>query len=120
MIHQPEWTPDGAGLVHHLTYDGRCHLMTGHTPLVDDQEAFPFRVSWLDRERFLYTADGRIHVRSLHGSGPRTIGFSAAVTTRRPRYTRRRSDFESTGPRPVRGIGSPVLSPTASTSPSAR
>ncbi|MCW1097091.1 amidohydrolase family protein [Streptomyces sp. RS2] len=111
VIHQPEWTPDGAGLVHHLTHDGRCRLMTGDTPLVEDQETFPFRVSWLDGERFLYTADGRIHVRSLHGPGTRTIGFSAAVTTRRPRYTRRRSDFESTGPRPVRGIGSPVLSP---------
>ncbi|MEU6106766.1 TolB family protein, partial [Streptomyces flaveolus] len=29
VIHQPEWTPDGTGLVHHLTYDGRCHLMIG-------------------------------------------------------------------------------------------
>ncbi|WP_318216234.1 hypothetical protein [Streptomyces sp. SCL15-6] len=85
--------------------------MIGDTPLVDDQETFPFRASWLDGERFLHTADGRVHVRSLHGSGTRTIGFSAAVTTRRPRYARRRSDFESTGPRPVRGIGSPVLSP---------
>ncbi|MFI2412130.1 amidohydrolase family protein [Streptomyces sp. NPDC018947] len=111
VIHQPEWTQDGTGLVHHLTYDGRCHLMSGDTPLVDDEETFPFRVSWIDRERFVYTANGRIRVRSLNGTGARTIGFSAAVTTRRPRYTRRRSDFESTGPRPVRGIGSPVLSP---------
>ncbi|MDI3403230.1 amidohydrolase family protein [Streptomyces cavernicola] len=111
VIHQPEWTPDGTDLVHHLTYDGRCDLMIRNTPLVDDEETFPFRVSWLDRERFLYTANGEIHVRSLGGEGTKTIGFSAAVTTRKPTYTKRRSDFESTRPRPVRGIGSPVLSP---------
>ncbi|MFF2654595.1 amidohydrolase family protein [Streptomyces sp. NPDC058045] len=112
VIHQPEWTPDGTEVVHHLTHDGRCDLMRGDTPLVDDEETFPFRVSWMGRERFLYTANGEIHVRTLGGgSGTKTIGFSAAVTTRTPEYKKKRIDFESTRPQQVRGIGSPVLSP---------
>jgi len=111
VIHQVEWTPDGTGLVHHLEHNGRCDLMLSGTPLVEGEDAFPFRVSWIDRERFLYTADGGIRVRSLDGRLRKTVGFSAAVTARPPRYTRRRRDFESTRPRPVRGIGSPVLSP---------
>lgn len=111
VIHQPEWTRDGADVVHHLTHDGRCDLMISDTPLVDDEETFPFRVSWLGSERFLYTANGEIHVRSLSATGTKTVGFSAAVATRTPKYTKRRRDFESTRPQPVRGIGSPVLSP---------
>lgn len=111
VIHQPAWTPDGADVVHHLTHDGRCDLMMSKAPVVDDEETFPFRVSWLDDERFLYTANGEIHVRSLTAPGTKTVGFSAAVTTRPAKYTRRRTDFESTRPQPVRGIGSPVLSP---------
>jgi Tol biopolymer transport system component len=111
IIHAPAWTPDGNDVVYNLRSGDSTHLMISGEPLVDDEEVFPFRVTWLDGDRFVYSADGRIRQRSLSGGTARTIGFSAAVTVRTPTYRKRRRDFESGRSKPVRGIGSPVLSP---------
>jgi Tol biopolymer transport system component len=93
VIHQPEWTPDGTGLVHHLTHDGRCRLMTGDTPLVDDQETFPFRVSWLDANA---------------SSTPRTAGSTYGRSTARPP-----GPSASPPPSPPAGRGTPGAAPTS-------
>lgn len=111
VIHNPAWTPDGADLVYSLLVDGRSQLMRGDAVLVDGEEVFPFRVSWRSPREYVYTADGQIRRRSLSGGRAHDIGFVAGVNVVQPRYRKRRRDFDSTRPRPVVGIGSPVLAP---------
>jgi Tol biopolymer transport system component/cytosine/adenosine deaminase-related metal-dependent hydrolase len=111
VIHAPAWTPDGRDLVYCLVRSGHSELWRSGRPLVTGEEVFPFRVSWHSRDSFLYTADGRIRRRSVSEGTRKDIGFAAGVTLTAPRYRRRHRDFESTKPRPVVGIGSPVLSP---------
>ncbi|MFL5911670.1 MAG: amidohydrolase family protein [Gaiellaceae bacterium] len=110
VIHAPAWTPDGRDIVYSLILNGRSELWRGGAALVTGEEVFPFRVSWHSANEFLYTADGKIRRRSA-GGAPHDIGFSAAVTVTAPAYTKRRRDFDSTRPKAVAGIGSPVLSP---------
>jgi len=111
VIHSPAWTPDGKDLIYTVVVSGRSELWRSGRPLVTGEEVFPFRVSWRSASEFVYTADGRIRRRSLSGGAPHDIGFSAAVTLAAPGYRKRRRDFDSVKPRPVVGIGSPVLSP---------
>jgi len=106
IIHAPEWTPDGAELVYHLTYDGKAELWRGTAPLVTGDDVFPFRVSFRPAGDFVYTAGGRIKT-----SRSRTIGYAAALSVTPARYRKRRRDFDSMRPRPVIGIGSPALAP---------
>jgi Tol biopolymer transport system component/cytosine/adenosine deaminase-related metal-dependent hydrolase len=112
VIHSPAWTPDSRDLVHTLVASGRSELWRSGKPLVTGEEVFPFRVSWRSPREFVYTADGQIRRRTVDGAGsPHTIGFAAPVTVVRPAYRKRQRDFDSPAPRPVHGIGSPVLSP---------
>jgi Tol biopolymer transport system component len=111
VIHAPAWTPDGHDLVYNLTANGRSELWRAGAPLVTGEEVFPFRVSWRSPREFLYTADGAIRRRTLDGGPPHAIGFVAPVTVATPTYRKRQRDFDSTTPKPVVGIGSPVLSP---------
>jgi Tol biopolymer transport system component len=111
IIHSPSWTPDGAGLIYALQANGSVHLMLGTSVLVGDEEVFPFRVSWRSAREFVYTSNGTIRVRSLDGAAAADIPFAARVEVIQPKYRKRQRDFDSTRPRPVVGIGSPVLSP---------
>src|SRR3569833_374341 len=111
VIHNPAWTTDGQGLVYSLLLKGRSELWRDGEPLVTGEEVFPFRVSWRSRDEIVYTADGKLRRRSLTGGRPADIGFSAGVTVTAPQCRTRRRDFDSAQPRPVVGIGSPVLSP---------
>ncbi|MGI5230340.1 amidohydrolase family protein [Actinoallomurus sp. CA-142502] len=111
VIHNPAWTMDGRDLVYSVVLNGRSELWRSGKPLVTGEEVFPFRVSWLSRDEFLYTADGRIRRRSVSDGTRKDIGFSAGVTVTAPAYKKRRRDFDSAKPKPVVGIGSPVLSP---------
>lgn len=111
VLHSPAWTPEGADLVYTVVADGTSRLMRGGTPLVSGEDVFPFRVSWASPTEFVYSADGVVRRRSLAGGPARTIGFAAAVTAVTPAYHKRQRDFDSPGLRPVRGIGSPTLSP---------
>jgi Tol biopolymer transport system component/cytosine/adenosine deaminase-related metal-dependent hydrolase len=111
VIHSPEWTPDGADLVYCLTANGTAQLVRAGTALFTGEEVYPFRVSWSGAADYLYTADGLIRRRSPGSSVPRVIGFSAQVTVNTPAYPKRQRDFDSAEPKPVIGIGSPVLSP---------
>jgi Tol biopolymer transport system component len=111
VIHAPAWTPDGTELLYSLVLNGRGELWRSGTVEVSGEEVFPFRVSWRSAREFVYTANGQIRRRTLGGSSPHDIGFIAPITVARPRYRKRRRDFDSAGPKPVVGIGSPVLSP---------
>jgi Tol biopolymer transport system component len=110
VLHSPAWTPDGGRLVYYRLAAGRTSLMISDQPLVTGEEIFPFRVSWASPREFVYTADGGIRRRFLAGAR-RDIAFTVPVAVAAPRYRKRQRDFDSTRPRPVVGIGSPVLSP---------
>ncbi|MGH9144029.1 MAG: amidohydrolase family protein, partial [Vicinamibacterales bacterium] len=62
-------------------------------------------------DEILYTADGKIKRRPAAGGPARTIDFAADVSFTRPAFTPRRLTFNPAGPRPVRGIMHPVVSP---------
>lgn len=119
VVHSPAWTPDGKDLVYCLfagdtppTVAGRTtQLVSGGKPLFSGEDVFPFRVSWLGSKEYLYTADGSVRRRRIDGGPAQDVPMAASVTVNPPSYTPRRRDFDSTAPRPVVGMGSPVLSP---------
>ncbi len=111
VLHAPVWTPDGRSVVYQLTHDGVSELWRDGVAEVTGEEVFPFRVSWRSGNEFVYTADGVIRRRVLGGGRAGTIGFVAPLSLTAPRYARRKRDFDSAAPRPVLGVGSPVLSP---------
>jgi Tol biopolymer transport system component/imidazolonepropionase-like amidohydrolase len=109
----PSWTPDGGDVVYGVTRNGVARLMRGSTELASDEDVFPFRAQWLSPTEFLYTADGRIKRRAVpHGAASaaaasQTIPFTATLTVTPATYSRKKRDFDSTAPRPVRGIVHP-------------
>ncbi|WP_328472504.1 amidohydrolase family protein [Actinoplanes sp. NBC_00393] len=112
VIRGPAFTPDGSGIIYQLTLNGRAELWLDGAPVVTGEEVFPFRVSWRSPTEIVYAADGGIRRRTLGSMAPAArIGFAAPVTLTTPRYRKRRRDFDSRTPKPVLGIGSPVLSP---------
>jgi Tol biopolymer transport system component len=116
QIHGPAWTPDGKDLVYTVATGvfpnatGSSELLLAGKPLVTGEEVFPFRVSWHGND-FLYSADGALRRRSLTGGPATDIAFTAPVDVQPAKYVKRRRDFDSPRPKPVVGIGSPVLSP---------
>ncbi|MFJ6167528.1 amidohydrolase family protein [Micromonospora orduensis] len=110
-LRAPAWTPDGSELVYTKFVDGRAELWRNGTAEVTGEDVFPFRVSWRSPGEFVYTSDGRIRRRRLGGGPANDIGFIAPLALTIPRYRKRRRDFDSVKPKPVQGIGSPLLSP---------
>ncbi|QUQ64827.1 amidohydrolase family protein [Kutzneria sp. CA-103260] len=117
QFHAPAWTPDGKDLVYNvvtgppgLNSAATSELYRSGQPLVTGEEVFPFRAS-LRGNDFLYTSDGALRRRSLSGGPATEIAFTAPVDVQPAKYTKRRRDFDSPKPKPVVGIGSPVLSP---------
>jgi len=107
----PNWTPDGQSLVYVQVEGPASRLATAARSLVEGEDVFPFRVAWLGAKEFIYAANGKIRRRHVDTGVTRVIEFSATVPVVTPKYAKRRRDFDSTAPRPVKGIGSPVLSP---------
>ncbi|MEV0620113.1 amidohydrolase family protein [Nonomuraea sp. NPDC050404] len=141
----PSWSPDGTTVAYAVYPGSRLpgRVALGPTRLVvggktvsdDDEDVFPFPVSWLSPQEILYTADGQIRRRHLHSattgealSGitgevrPGAAGevhagvtgevrFAAEVPVGRRRELPRRGSLDRPGRRPVRGIVGPVLSP---------
>jgi Tol biopolymer transport system component/cytosine/adenosine deaminase-related metal-dependent hydrolase len=116
-IHNPSWTPDGKSLLYTVIENGTARLVKCSTRpgpaqvLVENEDVFPFRAAWLPGGDFVYTSNGKIRRRSLATSASSTIEFSATVMVITPAYRKRKQDFDSPKIRPVKGIGSPVLSP---------
>lgn len=118
ILHSPSWTPDSADLVYcrysgavSATTVGATELILRGKPLVSGEDVFPFRVSWLSPTEYVYTADGAIRRRAIGAGQGRDIPFTAGVAVDPAHHTTRRRDFDSTTPKQVIGIGSPVLSP---------
>ena len=115
-IGAPVWTADGKALFSVLpgggfNATGRTSLMLGAQELADDEDYFPFKPQWLSNDEFLYTADGQIKRRSLTRGATGTIAFTATLKVAPPIYTRKKRDFDSTAPQPVKGIIRPTISP---------
>jgi Tol biopolymer transport system component len=104
----PGWTPAG-----NLVYQNANRaLLVGNQEVAGSEDLFPFPVRYLPDGRFLYTADGKIRVRSGDGSSASSIPFSAALMARRPVLANPKDHgFDQTEPQQVMGVSAPVLSP---------
>ncbi|GAA0608660.1 amidohydrolase family protein [Kutzneria viridogrisea] len=120
VIAAPFWTPDGHGLgctrfegvlPRRLAgYARAANLVVGDRVVsTPDEDVFGFRAHWLSRTELLYTADGHIRRRDLATGTVSDIGFEVHAPHER-RTTPSRWQ-PPTGPRPVRGIAGPALSP---------
>ena len=94
---------------------GYPSLMIDGEPATDGEDVFTFPAQWLDAERLLYAADGKVRERDLSGGGVQDVPFAARATFKRSSYRRRRYDFEDRRRQDVQGIANPVLSPDGST-----
>ena len=107
------WGP-GNTVVSHVTVAGESRLEAHGRSLTGSENAFPFRVSWVSANEFVYVSDGKIRKRSIGGTAAETIPFRATMQVTRAEYVRRKRDFDSTTPRQALGIVRPVISPDGS------
>ncbi|MFF9478359.1 amidohydrolase family protein [Streptomyces sp. NPDC014733] len=77
----------------------------------DGEDVLAAPPRWLSDDRILYVADGQFTVRTLSSKAVRHLPFSARLAVQEPEYADKKYDFDSTAPRPVRGIHLPALSP---------
>jgi len=122
MVAAPSWSPKGKHIVFQTSdrARGTTELWAKTTEQEPQrlsaagEDVFPFRAAWLSDSEFLYTADGLVKKAGLengNSDGRATLAFEATVKLNRPAYTQKKRDFDSTAPRPVRGIVAPAVSP---------
>jgi Tol biopolymer transport system component/imidazolonepropionase-like amidohydrolase len=117
----PSWSSQGAQIVYQTGErgSGTTELWVKAVATEQDprllsapgEDVFPFRAAWLSESEFLYTGDGQIKRASLNGSQRSALAFEATIKLNRPAYARKKRDFDSSAPRPVRGIVAPAVSP---------
>ncbi|MGW2298793.1 amidohydrolase family protein [Streptomyces violaceorubidus] len=90
-------------------------LLVDGEPVTDGEDVSPLPPSWDADGRLYYVADGQLRVRRPGRSAPQDaaehIPFTASLNVPVLSYPEKRYEFDSTAPRPVRGIHLPVLSP---------
>ncbi len=104
------WGPSGQ-----IVYHTVSHQDLNNKPLTADENAAPFRVSWVSATEFFYTADGHIRRRSTTAPEAQTIDFTATLAVNNTRYKQRLRDTDSIAPRQALGIVHPTLSPDGKT-----
>jgi Tol biopolymer transport system component len=105
----PSWGPGGE-IIYHSTGGIGSQLEIDGRGLTQEENAFPFRAAWASATEIFYVSDGKIRTRSITGGASRTIPFSVTLpvmAARPPRAVRPQAQ----GPRPVKGIMSPTISP---------
>jgi Tol biopolymer transport system component len=110
-LNSPSWAPDGSRIAYEQFAANKSLLMVSGKPSGKGDDVFPFPASWLPGDRLLYSGNGGIHITSLETGETADIPFEAPFTLNRPRYQRKRFDFDSKTPQEVKGIVSPALSP---------
>lgn len=88
-LHSPSWRPDGTvltflqqrpeGIVTQMLILSEPPLIR---PLMSGEDFFITPLSWLDRYRYFYTADGGIRSRGLDDRYAAKVNFSAAIDSR--------------------------------------
>jgi len=108
----PAWRP-GGGVISFVgigPQGGRLNMVILSSPpvvkpLVRGENAFTGRAAWLDRNRFLYAADGQLRQRELGAPGPAVpLPFRAVVDIRHAPEPAPRHLAEAGASRPVRGL----------------
>ncbi len=84
--------------------DGKSTTITS-----EEEDVFPFPVSWTAEGDMLFTASGKIKLRNQETI--KDVPFSVPLILDRTPYERRKRDLRSEGPFPVKGILDPALSP---------
>jgi len=109
----PSWGPGGQ-IVYHSTGGIGSQLEIEGRGLTGEENAFPFRAAWASPTEIVYVSDGKIRRRSISGGASRTIEFSATLPVMANRTLPGMGSTSrpaASGPRPVRGILSPSISP---------
>ncbi|MFF6982743.1 amidohydrolase family protein [Streptomyces sp. NPDC008343] len=89
-----------------------CALVVDGAPVAVQGDVLPAPPRWTDAGRLLLNVDG--HFRLVDPDAPgdgEEIPFTATLPVDRPRYRGKAYDFEGAGPRPVRALHLPALSP---------
>jgi len=114
----PAWQPDGSRVFYNLLTKDQSGLAAvtvanGQNQVLTApaEDVFPFRVTWLSGNEYLYTADGKLKKQQVGRSGGGLVPFRATVSLARRNYQRKRYDFAPATAQPVRGIKGPVVSP---------
>ena len=114
-LNSPAMSPDGTRVAYEQFAANRSLLMVSGTQVGTSTDVFPFYPNWLGDDELLFTGDGKIQVVGVSTADAREIAFRADVDLIRPRYHRKRHDFDSNRRREAKGIVGPSLSPDATT-----
>jgi Tol biopolymer transport system component len=111
-MNSPSWSPDGKTLAYTQFAIGKTRLMVSSQPgsAAAAEDVFPFPARWVSGNQLLYTGDGKILLTTLGGE-TKAVPFQAKFALNRSSYKHRVLNFDSTAPRPVKGIINPQLSP---------
>jgi Tol biopolymer transport system component/imidazolonepropionase-like amidohydrolase len=106
------WSPDGRQLA--MTTEAGTLSVNGQQ-VSPGADVFPFRPQWLSATELLYTADGHIVRAQPAQSRAEIVPFTASVSLQRAIYTIAHRPLEPSGPQPLKGIVTPVVSPDGRT-----
>jgi Tol biopolymer transport system component len=116
-IYGPAWRPDDQVLTYVRQKDGRSQLrmLLLSQPAITKgitrgERVHPFSVHWIDRDSFMYAADGLIRRRNFGERFGVVVPFRAKLDAERDDYTIRKQQFDEIENRPVTGITG--ISPT--------
>jgi Tol biopolymer transport system component len=118
QIHTPAWRPDESVLTYVLRDAGiselRMLIMSEppvSKPITRGENVFSSPAHWIDRDTFLYTADGRVKRRQFGDPFAADVPFAAEVEIPQVRRPSVRTSLSNREPRQVRGVTG--LSPVA-------
>jgi Tol biopolymer transport system component len=109
-VNSPVMSPDGSLVAYEQFAANKSNLMVSGQQVGTSNDVFPFHATWLSGDQLLYAADGKIRVSGLSGATS-DVPFTATYRLLRPRFERKKFDFDSHRPQQAKGIVGPTLSP---------
>ena len=110
-LHSPAVAPDGQRVAYVEQQGTRSDLKVGDQTVTSGEDVFMFTPDWVEGDRLLYTADGRIRTRAVAGGAADEIPFTAKVELPGERYDKKEHDFDDRGFRRLESVLTPQLSP---------